>query len=79
MIPPVPAEVREEIVRLRGERLTYDQIAAVTGVHPSTTARVCHELFSDRVRRAAAALQREIRLARAEAHTAPLYHPETWG
>jgi DNA-directed RNA polymerase specialized sigma24 family protein len=78
MIPPIPADTRGEIVRLRGERLTYAEISRVTGVHPSTVARYCQGVFSDRVQRAAAALKREICLARAEMHTAPLYHPETW-
>jgi DNA-directed RNA polymerase specialized sigma24 family protein len=79
MTPPIPAEVREEIVRLRAERLTYAQIAAVTGVHPTTVAQHCRNHFHDAVKRAAAALKREIVAARGEALTAPLYHPETWG
>jgi AraC-like DNA-binding protein len=79
MIPRIRAEVRDEIVRLRGERLTLAEIARIVGVTPSTCQRVCAEHFSDRLKRAKEALRREVNLARAEAHTAPLFHPEAWG
>ena len=75
MTPPIPAEIRDEILRLRGERLTYAEIARVTGVSTSSVGRFCQGLDSDRVKRAAAALKREIAAARAEAATARLYRP----
>ena len=78
MIPRIRAEVRDEIVRLRGERLTYREIATALGVDHRTAQAVCQLHFGDQVKRAAAALRREIHLARAEAHTAPLFHPRDW-
>lgn len=78
MIPRIRAEVRDEIVRLRGERLSYREIGRVTGVAAATAERVCQGHFGDQVKRAAAALRREVHLARAEAHTAPLFHPRDW-
>jgi DNA-directed RNA polymerase specialized sigma24 family protein len=78
MKPPISADVRAEILRLRGERLTYREIGALTGVHQVTVGAICRCHFDDAVKRAAAELKREINLARAEAHTAPLFHPERW-
>lgn len=80
MTPRVPAHLRAEIVRLRGEeQLTYEAIARVLGVSAGAVRDVCRLHFGDLVARAQAALRREIHLARAEAHSAPLYHPEGWG
>jgi DNA-binding MurR/RpiR family transcriptional regulator len=74
----VPAAIRDEIVRLRGERLSYFQIAQVTGVSATTVGRLCQGLEADLVRRAKAALAREVALARKERSTSPLFHPEDW-
>jgi DNA-directed RNA polymerase specialized sigma24 family protein len=78
MTPLTRAEVRDEILRLRGQRMTYREIGQITGVSQSSVQRLCQGHFDDRVKRAAAALKREINLARAEAHTAPLFHPVDW-
>jgi DNA-directed RNA polymerase specialized sigma24 family protein len=78
VIARVPAEVQDEIVRLRGQYLTYREIAAVVGLRTETVRRFCQEYFGDRVARAREALRREVNLARAEAHTAPLFHPVDW-
>jgi hypothetical protein len=78
VIPRVSAETRGEVLRLRGERLSYAEIAGMTRLDPKTVARVCENHFGNLVERAKVALRREINLARAEMHTAPLYHPETW-
>lgn len=76
----LPAYVRDEILRLRGEqRLTYAAIGAIVGVHPVTVGNVCWCHYDDAVARAAAELRREINLARSERHTAELFHPEKWG
>jgi DNA-directed RNA polymerase specialized sigma24 family protein len=78
MKPPISADVRAEILRLRGERLTYREIGGLLHVHETTVGMICRCYFDDAVKRAAAELKREINLARAEAHTAPLFHPERW-
>lgn len=78
MIPSLPAEVRDEIVRLRGERLTYREIAGIVGVPTDAVRTFCKDYYGDRVRSAKEALRREINLARSEAHTAPLFHPVDW-
>jgi DNA-directed RNA polymerase specialized sigma24 family protein len=72
------ADVRAEILRLRGERLTYREIAALVRVHETTVGMICRCHYDDAVKRAAAELRREILLARAERFSSPLYHPKEW-
>ena len=75
----ISADVRAEILRLRHERLTFDQIAAVVRVHPNTVGMVCRDHYGNQVRLARAALAREVAAARAEMATSPPFHPEAWG
>jgi DNA-directed RNA polymerase specialized sigma24 family protein len=78
MIPRIPAEVRDEVVRLRGERLTYREIGQMTGIPPATVQAICQNYYGNLVERAAAALKLEIAAARKEWSKAPLYRPVDW-
>jgi len=75
VIPRIPAATRDEVLRLRGERLSNRAIARVVGVSHTAVAKICQNYMGDHVKRAAAALKREIAAARAEAATARLYRP----
>jgi DNA-directed RNA polymerase specialized sigma24 family protein len=76
--PRVRAETRAEVLRLRGERLTYREIGNITGVAPATVQLICRAYYGDQVKRAAAALKQEIAAARKEWSTAAPYRPRNW-